>query len=310
MRYALISDIHGNLPALEAVLADIEHQAVDHILVLGDYVGDLPWPNEEVERLRSLPNATVIAGNHEGYMVDLHRQDASTWIYEQFAPLYWNYRTLTQENLAYLMALPQRVELPMPDGTVLSMEHVLPIHRMQPKVLPMHSSQYGKGRPTPYTHQDHLTHGREAVLAHGEAAAWIARQPRGVQTFGHSHLQWHMEHQGYWLVNPGSCGLPTDHRPGAPYTILTYTGQGWTVEERRAVYDIDGTVAALKASTLFEQAEIWCRVIIQELRTGVEQIGDFLAHAVAVAGTPMPVSNQAWRRAADTFEKLDVWKVV
>ena len=65
MKYAVISDVHGNLPALQAVLEDIRQQEITHCLFLGDYCISGPWPDQCIETIRAIPEKTVIRGNEE-----------------------------------------------------------------------------------------------------------------------------------------------------------------------------------------------------------------------------------------------------
>ena len=80
MRYAVISDIHGNLYALRAVLSNAANQNIDNYLFLGDYIEDLPWPNEVVEMVRCVKNAVVIRGNKEQYLADMYGDSQITWV--------------------------------------------------------------------------------------------------------------------------------------------------------------------------------------------------------------------------------------
>lgn len=78
MRYALISNIHGNMQAFNAVLEDAKYKSIDRYIFLGDYSMCLPYPNEVVELIRSIENKYVIKGNQENYLDILVKQDQST----------------------------------------------------------------------------------------------------------------------------------------------------------------------------------------------------------------------------------------
>ena len=79
MRFAIISDIHGNLPALNAVLADAEKNGADSYIFVGDYCLSNPYPDECITRIRELKNKYVIRGNEERYLENLVGKDQSTW---------------------------------------------------------------------------------------------------------------------------------------------------------------------------------------------------------------------------------------
>ena len=84
MRVAALYDIHGNLPALEAVLAEVEREGVDAIVVGGDIAAGPPQPREVVELVRSLPNAHVIRGNADRLFADEYTgDDGLDWLLER-----------------------------------------------------------------------------------------------------------------------------------------------------------------------------------------------------------------------------------
>ena len=106
MTYAIISDIHGNYPALQAVLADAQAQGAEKYLFLGDYVNTIPFQNEVADTLRGLSNAVVVSGNHEGYLRD-HKQNPYMDIKMQNQMIYWVYLQLTPQNAEYMTTLPE-----------------------------------------------------------------------------------------------------------------------------------------------------------------------------------------------------------
>ncbi|MBI2626088.1 MAG: metallophosphoesterase family protein [Candidatus Nealsonbacteria bacterium] len=109
MRYAVISDIHGNLEALKKVLRSIKKNKVDEILCLGDIVGYGPNPNECVERIRKM-DIKAVAGNHEYALADESLLECFNPIAKEAA--LWTKGTLKPENLKYLACLPFTAKLP------------------------------------------------------------------------------------------------------------------------------------------------------------------------------------------------------
>src|SRR5437762_9349225 len=112
MRYAVITDIHANLEALEAVLAKIDElaqeESIEKIWFLGDLVGYGPNPNECISRLRELTDV-IIAGNHDWAAVgkiDLEDFSAAARISAE-----WTAEQLTEENQEFLAQLPERLEI-------------------------------------------------------------------------------------------------------------------------------------------------------------------------------------------------------
>ena len=97
MKYAIISDIHGNYPALVKVLEDARSYNVDIYIFLGDYIFDLPFSNEIIQCIRKLDNKNLVLGNKEIQLKKLSEEDQSGWIYEQIGVIYQTYRELSKE---------------------------------------------------------------------------------------------------------------------------------------------------------------------------------------------------------------------
>ena len=108
MRLAILADVHGNLPALEAVLADVEQQKVDRILVAGDVV-DGPYPLETLQVLRAR-RSWMIRGNREKYFLAYDSGDVpATWhTGDRYASVRWIYRRLDREALDFIASLPEQ----------------------------------------------------------------------------------------------------------------------------------------------------------------------------------------------------------
>lgn len=308
MKYALISDIHGNYPALKAVLEDAEKHDVQKYLFLGDYVEDLPWPNEVVDTIRALKSAVVIRGNKEDYLVDIDKLNEEDKIYEQMAPMYWNYSELTPDNLNYLLTLPKNAEITDESGDVILISHSSQNFYRTPKIEAFHSSNYSvRMQASPFTHGEYLQYARECLLGNIDVMDELKSFGKCVNAFGHNHLQWHMFLGSTLHVNPGSCGFPLDFNTDAPYSIIEHTGSHWTVTELRVPYDVGYTIDSLKASSLYEKAKAWSDLAIESLTYAEERFGPFLNYVwkLNVDTNPdnpsWPVSNDVWRLAANKW---------
>jgi predicted phosphodiesterase len=108
MRYAVISDIHGNVEALRAVFADIDSRSIDSIVCLGDIVGYYPDPEECVDLVRKRVSHCVV-GNHD--YAATGRIDTRNFTYYAFASMEWTKKNLSDEAKAYLASLPLTLEL-------------------------------------------------------------------------------------------------------------------------------------------------------------------------------------------------------
>ena len=170
---AVFYDIHGNLPALDAVLTDAEAAGADRYLLGGDYGTPSPWPLETLARLKELPNATWIRGNGERWLREppLDRPEVMS-AYDVFA------RGVPDDVVGWLYALPPRAEL---DGNL-----------------------YVHGSPL----SDVDSFAPEAQ--DGEEELLVGVHDRTV-VFGHSHQQFRRSGPNATdLVNPGSVGMPLD----------------------------------------------------------------------------------------------------
>ncbi len=235
MRYALISDIHANLPALEAVLAAIHARGdIDAVYHLGDLVGYAPWPNECVALLRERGIAGV-AGNYDSTVAAGHRHCGCR--YEDprqeelsHASYAWTRGQVTEATRAWLAALPHRIDL-RPQGG----------HRSGPKVVLVHG--------TPRLNTVYWTEDRSDSFCRKMAEAAGARAG-DVIAFGHTHLPWEREVEGILFVNAGSVGRPKDGDPRAGYTLLELFGESAKIAHVRVPYDVDRAARAILASEL------------------------------------------------------------
>jgi predicted phosphodiesterase len=242
MRYALISDIHSNLPALRAVLADIDaHKNIDATYHLGDLTGYAPWPNEVVALLREreIPG---IAGNYDstvatdykhcGCKADSpHEEELSHLSYE------WTRSHVTPETKKYLASLPFRIDI-RPFGGHVSGPTITLIHGNQT----LNTVYVTEDRPDSFLEKMARDIGARA----GDAIC-----------FGHTHRPWQRLVGGVQLINTGSVGRPKDGDWRACYVLLTMEPAGTHIEFVRVPYEVDEAADAIRVSDLpTEFAEI------------------------------------------------------
>jgi diadenosine tetraphosphatase ApaH/serine/threonine PP2A family protein phosphatase len=243
MRYLVISDIHANVEALDAVLAAAG--AFDHALVLGDLVGYGADPNAVIERVRSLRNATFIRGNHDKVGSGLESTDGFNYLARQ--AIAWTAASLTREHREWLAALPQ--------GPVIIDELVEICHG------------------APFDEDVYLFDDLDAMRAFR-----AARRP--LCLFGHTHVaaafqldddkalvtgvrSTHIDLGAgddlRFLVNCGAVGQPRDGDPRAAYGVLDTAARTLTLE--RVEYDIPAAQAKIIGAGLPE-------VLAQRLAVG------------------------------------------
>jgi predicted phosphodiesterase len=234
VRYALISDVHANLPALDAVLADVAQQHVDAIYHLGDLVGYAPWPNEVVQRLIDA-GISGVAGNYDSTVAtnyahcgcryeDPRQEELSHLSYA------WTREHVTAKSKAWLAALPFRIDL-RPFGG----------HAAGPSVILIHGNQTLN---TVYVTEDRS----DDFLA--KMAGGVGARAGDIIAFGHTHVPWHRVVGDVHFVNTGSVGRPKDGDARAGYVILELASQQPTIEFRRVEYDVEKAATAILSSTL------------------------------------------------------------
>jgi predicted phosphodiesterase len=209
VRIALISDIHANLAALDAVLADLP--AVDRVVCCGDLVEYYDQPNEVCTRLRDR-GVACIRGNHDAYVIgalipsEEHRAAFRTD---------WTRATLDPAHLEWLSSLDVEMRIEA-DGRPLRIRHANPWDE-ETYLYPDSYERFGR-----------------IELTRGEILA-----------VGHTHRPLHIAIGDGWLVNPGSVGQPRDWDPRASCAIVDMTtGQ---VEHRRTEYDVAAMQRRLEA---------------------------------------------------------------
>jgi predicted phosphodiesterase len=235
MLYALISDVHANLPALRAVLADIAGRPdIGASYHLGDLVGYAPWPDEVVATLRreSIPGVT---GNYDstvttdykhcGCRYEDPRQEALSHL--SYA---WTRDHVSADTRRYLGTLPFRIDLRPLGG-----------HLAGPTVTLIHGNQVLN---TVYVTDDRPD---DFLARMGQSAG---ARSGDVICFGHTHIPWHRVVDGIHFVNTGSVGRPKDGDWRACYVLLTVDGTRVDVEFVRVEYDVEAAAQAIIESAL------------------------------------------------------------
>lgn len=228
MRLAIVSDIHGNLPALEAILGDIRTRAVDAIVNLGDCVSAPLWPRETLELIQSAALPTV-RGNHDRWAASDVEPDSATVAFTREA--------LTSAQRGWLGALPTSIQVA---------NDILAVHG------------------TPRSDAEYLLEeridGRLALARRPLLDERLGDTRARLILCGHSHLQHTAMTTGDRLiVNPGSVGCPRyagnddpfiaeAGSPHARYAIATQGRYGWRVELFAIEYDWDPVVAQARAN--------------------------------------------------------------
>jgi putative phosphoesterase len=240
MRVAVLSDVHGVLPALEAVLAEPDLRAADRIVVLGDVAAG-PQPREAIDLLRELGDrAAWISGNTDRMLIEHRRGEQGP------APgiLAWAAEQLDEDHAALLSRLPPSLTM-----TVGGLGEVLFCHA------------------TPRNDE-------EVVLVNSSISRWndvFADLDPACRTIvcGHTHMPFVRLANGRLVVNPGSVGMPYG-RAGAHWALL---GPG--VELRRTKFDLDAACARTVAESSYPEIAEWADYYIRARATDAEALETF-----------------------------------
>jgi predicted phosphodiesterase len=233
MRIALLSDIHGNLIALEAVLADITAQGgVDAYWILGDFSSLGYDPVGVLEQVTQLPNASFSRGNHDRYTVTGERP-GPTLEQAQAKPKLMPFVLAMASNLAWTQGhirasgwwnwfenLPLELRLALPDGTRMLGVHAAPGLDDGPGIIPLLSDQELR-----------------SILAPAEADLVIV---------GHTHVPLDRTIDGVRVVNLGSISNPFRSRLEASYAILEAGSEGYDIQMRYVDYDRQAVIDELQ----------------------------------------------------------------
>jgi predicted phosphodiesterase len=235
MRYLILSDIHANLEALEAVLAEARDVQYEQVLVLGDLVGYGPDPNAVIDRVLALEPLAIVRGNHDKVTAGVENAEGFNRVARQAAE--WTLAALTPEHRALLAALEQ--------GPAIVDDWVEICHG------------------TPADEDEYITGDLDAFHA-----LKLARRP--ICVFGHTHIpvayrltdtdfdlllrgadggeEIHVDEGASYLVNPGSVGQPRDADPRAAFGVIDTTGP--TIAWIRVAYPVAETQAKILAAGL------------------------------------------------------------
>lgn len=234
MRVLVISDIHANLTALETVLADAG--PVDETWCLGDVIGYGPDPNEVVERLRDIPNLSIILGNHD--VAVLGQMDYAVFNTEARKSLLWQKKNVTPSNLLYLESLPQDT-LVLKNVTIAHGSPRDPVWEYILNTLVARLNFEAFETPYCFVGHSHIQCMFQLDTVKDRVSLDIPRQDVVLQLNPRA------------ILNPGSVGQPRDRDPRSSYAIFDPDAGTW--EPHRVEYDIEAVQKRIRAAGLPEK---------------------------------------------------------
>jgi predicted phosphodiesterase len=247
MRIAVLSDIHGNLPAFEAALDHARKQKPDVMVIAGDTIIGSPDSAACWQLARSL-GCPMLRGNHERYAAHFGTPKAHPdWSTELFSPLQWAVNQLTSEDRRQMEQLPLHYRLPE-----------------APDLLFVHASlRDDHDTITLYTAEERLEE-----MFPGIQERFIVR--------GHNHTGQVRLWKAGWIVTASSVGLPLDSSPTAQYLLLDQTKTGWQILHQSVPYDLDTVIRRFHDTGCLAATGTMGRLFFREVITASHSVVPFL----------------------------------
>ena len=246
---ALLSDIHGNLPALEAVAQDIRSHSPDAVFVLGDMINGCPWSDRVLDRLLEY-GWPMLLGNHDDAVLQLDtpRMEPRYADRERYATLWWTREQLSPRHSTLLAALPTEMR-PRFDGVApLRLVHGIP-------------GNFFVG------------------LRPDSPEGWAARQLESVSETtlagGHTHVPMIRQVRRWLVINTGSVAACYDGDPRASYALLHGDALSWHVDIRRVAYDLDALDVGYHETGLLVEGGVMAEMFRRSVMTGLPWVSDF-----------------------------------
>jgi predicted phosphodiesterase len=273
MQIAVLADIHGNLPALEAVAADLERLNPDLIFVAGDFQNRGPNPRE-VTQFVAESGWTLLRGNHEDYVIrqsqksgDLNVTDPYNWL-----PARWT-ADLTSDFVESIKRLPIATTLLGPDNLSIVVAHGSPRSNNE---------------------------GFFPTTTEAKAREMIGNDPPGLLCVGHSHLPFVRQVNSTLLVNVGAVGFPFDGDRRASFGLITWDRDRWTVEIRRVEYAIERVLEEFERVNFYQGAGPLSQLIRRELESARPHLTPF----EYLFGEPLRAGKLSILKAVDIYLEM------
>lgn len=284
MKIAVLSDIHGNYIALQKCVDFVLDKDIDIFIFLGDYVGELAYPQKTMEIIYFLKekyNCFFIKGNKEDYWLNYQSNGEKGWneCDSTTGSLYYTYNNLTQKDLDFFEALSHKAELEFEGLPAITICHGS-LQRANEKLLPNNE--------------------KTIAIMEENASSYIL--------CGHSHVQGIIEHNGKLVLNAGAVGVSLHGGGKAQFMILEGALQKWNYEFISLEYDVEKVIEDLHISGLVKKAPAWCKVSENLLRTGEISHGTVLAKAMELCRNELGECN--WPNVPEKYWDLAVLEMI
>jgi predicted phosphodiesterase len=272
VKVAIISDIHGNYHAFEAVLDDIAHEHVDQIICAGDVVNPFLRSLDVWLKLKEL-KIPILRGNHEDYIVSYFEPGDRPEISQsvQFIPVQIVARHLGCEIAAEFKELPFDKIIRGPGGDELYICHASPEHNARSYIR-----------------------GVDEVMA----PTLTAIRARTIVA-GHIHNQWSGAWRDKSLIIAGSVGLPHSGKPRPEYVIMAHEKGQWTPHFKSVAYDVEAALREYRESGCLERGGPVAWMLYDEILCAEARLAHFLPRILN--RNPKPVTLEDWKVSARAF---------
>jgi predicted phosphodiesterase len=261
--------MHGNLPALEAVLDDLAAVKPDATYLAGDYVNRGPQSGAVVERVMAL-GLPAISGNHDTWLAMLARGEhlPDTWDDSWWQPQRLAVGELTQLRLAWLDALPAQLSIELPGAAPVLLVHGSP-----------RGAREGMGR----------------MFSDEQAAEMLRAVPERTVIGAHIHYPWERYVDGAHVVVIGAVGCPFNGDVNAQYGLFTWEGgeKGWRFEHRSVPYDHEPVYAAWREGGYLDGDCLSSELMLLEHRTAQTHYVPFWDWCLA---NDLPLTHASYAR--------------
>jgi len=255
MKIAVLSDIHGNKFALEAVINDILKKKVDQIIVLGDIITDIPHYTNDVINIIKEFGTYVIQGNRENIIIN----NLENYQYDQFLTTRMTINELSNENLEYIKLFPENISIKYNKNISIKCVH-----------------------GTPFSNSEQLMENDKNKIDN-----IINTLDEKILLVGHTHNQWKNENNNKIILNPGSVGLNFNGNRMAQYAIIYNKNNNMKIELEQIRYDFETFKLSCDLSIP------WIRLCIKGMEYGKLLTLSFLDEAIKKT-SEYPIPNDIW----------------
>ena len=258
LKIAVLADIHANYVALQKCVDYARERDVTRFIFLGDYVGDLAYPQKTMEliyKMKEQYECYFVKGNKEDYWLDYRTYGEQGWkAYDSTTGcLLYTYQQLTERDMDFFEGMSHAQEVKFTDMPPITICHGSP-KNVSEKLLPDNKKCF----PAIETDKNQL------ILC------------------GHSHIQGRFEHDGKTILNPGSVGVPFCSNNKTQFLLLEEKAGKWVEEFVSIDYNVERVIDDLYKAGLDKKALGWCRVSEYILKHGDVSHGSVLARAMAL----------------------------